>query len=320
MNQQFEAHIAYYMCFLPSQISQLKPFTNATVYEDLKRVHPFNKDEPETVDINGSVYFIIPCGNLKQYTFKDVRALLKRINKLQSLPVHLKVDLAILKNYLNDDFINMIGELIAKKQGEVIKPNVNIEEYHHSRLEIERYFPLAHEYILNVSEFIHDHSLLNIVICTEDHPMQHAELSGDYIKILIKNHHLNKSRIASNNKSINLNCSVQHAVLYDVLSYAKQYRKIAVVFTSTTNEENIWITGRSSQFVQTAIHLDFPLQFNYESGDYPVLNNETILSQLHNDYENFHWIHINSTWILYTYFQYIIKKFQNKVDERTNIL
>ncbi|UBH13753.1 hypothetical protein [Macrococcus armenti] len=314
MKQQFETHIAYYMCFLPSQISQLKPFTNATVYEDLKCIHPLNKDEPETVDINGSVYFIIPCGNLKHYTFKDVRALLKRINKLQSLPAHLKVDLAILKNYLNDDFINMIEELIAKKQGKVIKPNVNNEEYHHSRLEIERYFPLAHEYILNVSEFIHDHSLLNIVICTEDHPLQHVELSDDYIKILIKNHHLKKTRIASNNKSINLNCSVQHSVLYDVLSYAKQYRKTAVVFTSETHEEKILITGHSSQFVDAAIHLDYPLQFNYGSGDYPVLSNENIFAQLHYDYEKFHWIHINSTWRLYTYFQYIINNFQNKVD------
>lgn len=230
MNNEIKAHIASYMCFLPSQISQLKPYIDNDIFNDIKTVYPLHSNEIIIREINGKHYTLIPCGNLKHYQFSDVRKLMHKINTLHSIHVEVSVDFTLLSHYLDNELVSMISELIQKKQKkEVIKAETMLYDaavYHHKAFEIERYFPLSYDKIEHVEEVIGDNERLYIIISQPESALYHVELKHeDMIKIVYQSDTQLATRIAYNNRLLEIDAPVPYAIIYDALSYAKQYRK-----------------------------------------------------------------------------------------------
>lgn len=321
MNNEVKTHIARYMCFLPSQISQLKPYIDDDLFNDIKTVYPLHSNEIIIREINEKHYTLIPCGNLKHYQFIDVRKLMKKIDTLHSVHAEVSVDFTLLSHYLNDEFLNMISELIHKKQKiGMIKSkagSIDAAVYRHRALEIERYFPLSYDYIKQVEETIRDGERLYIIISHPQSALYHVELNNeDVMKIIYQPGTQETARIAYNNRLIEIEAPVPYGIIYDALSYAKQYRKMPVIITHLNREAWITISGTSSAYIDTLLRLSLPVRFSYD-----VATSETLLTEatagnmLFNESKAFHWIDFGEQWNLTSYFQYILNNLVKSVDE-----
>ncbi|QYA33426.1 hypothetical protein KYI07_03030 [Macrococcus psychrotolerans] len=322
MNNEIKAHIASYMCFLPSQISQLKPYIDNDIFNDIKTVYPLHSNEIIIREINGKHYTLIPCGNLKHYQFSDVRKLMHKINTLHSIHVEVSVDFTLLSHYLDNELVSMISELIQKKQKkEVIKAETMLYDaavYHHKAFEIERYFPLSYDKIEHVEEVIGDNERLYIIISQPESALYHVELKHeDMIKIVYQSDTQLATRIAYNNRLLEIDAPVPYAIIYDALSYAKQYRKKPVILTHLNDEACITISGTSSTYIDTLIGLSLPIRFRYDvAAAESVLTEATAGKLLFDESKWFHWIDLGQYWNLTSYYQYILNKLVKSVDEK----
>lgn len=322
MNNEIKAHIARYMCFLPSQISQLKPYIDNDLFNDIKTVYPLHSNEIISREINEKHYTLIPCGNLKQYQFSDVRKLMNKINTLHSLQTEVSVDFTLLSHYLDSEFVNMISELIQLKQRKEIQKTKTMlydaAVYHHKAFEIERYFPLSYDKIEKVEEVIGDNERLYIIISQQGSALYHVELKHeDVMKIVYQSDIQQAARIAYNNRQIDIDAPVPYAIIYDALSYAKQYRKKAVILTDLNDEACITITGTSSAYIDTLISLSLPVRFNYDvAAAESILTEATAGRLLFDENKWFHWIDLGQYWNLTSYYQYILNNLAKAVDEK----
>ncbi|WBF52234.1 hypothetical protein [Macrococcoides canis] len=322
MNNEVKAHIARYMCFLPSQISQLKPYIDDDLFNDIKTVYPLHSNEIIIREINGKHYTLIPCGNLKHYQFIDVRKLMKKIDTLHSVHAEVNVDFTLLSHYLGSEFVDIISELIHKKQKiEMIKSKavpIDAAVYRHKALEIERYFPLSYDHVQQVEEAIGDGERLYIIISHPQSALYHVELNNeDVMKVIYQPGTQETARIAYNNRLIKIEAPVPYGIIYDALSYAKQYRKMPVIITHLNSEAWITISGTSSAYIDTLLRLSLPVRFSYDvAASETLLTEATAVKMLFNESKAFHWIDFGEQWNLTSYYQYILNNLVISVDEK----
>ncbi|QNR07403.1 hypothetical protein [Macrococcoides canis] len=322
MNNEVNAHIARYMCFLPSQISQLKPYIDNGLFNDIKSVYPLQSNEIIIREINGTHYILIPCGNLKHYQFIDVRKLMKKIDTLHSVHADVSVDFTLLSHYLDSEFVDIISELIHKKQKKEMNKSIDVPidaaVYRHKTLEIERYFPLSYDYILQVEEVIGNNERLYIIISHSESALNHIELNNeDVMKIIYQPGSQETERIAYNNRLVEIEAPVPYGIIYDALSYAKQYRKMPLIITHLFDEACITINGTSSAYIDTLIRLSLPVRFSYDvAASETLLTEATAGKMLFNESKAFHWIDFGEQWNLTSYYQYILNNLVKSVDEK----
>lgn len=294
LNKHLQTHIdRCYVCFLPSQISQLRP-----LLENHKAIieaqYPLrDKILPYFISSEDTLFLFIPVGNLKHIDMQKIIDLVTVIENLYlansetvKRAVHVDIHLTLLAKYLSHEQVMMIQAALYN----LFKIN-----NHHSNAvntltaipdEVtERTICLVKDENIKMYEYISKSATTLFIVIAHDSSIPtsllRALLASSVGIIFIQYSEMiqeREARIAFNGKTVKTHYHNYFNILYDVLFYAKQYRlNTACIYLknqeyevelissmSQIDKRQINIKHNNLQFISKLIQEDFEFTYQFQ--------------------------------------------------------
>ncbi|MFC6118865.1 hypothetical protein ACFPVV_09610 [Macrococcoides bohemicum] len=294
LNKHLQTHIdTCYVCFLPSQISQLRP-----LLENHKAIieaqYPLrDKTLPYFISSENTLFLFIPVGNLKHI---DMQKVINHVTVIENLylknseilkrAVHMNIHLALLSKYLSHEQVMMIQTALYN----LFKINNNHSDVENTLTAIpdevtERTICLINDENIKMYEYIpKSATTLFIVIRHENFipkSLLKALLASSVGIIYIQYSEMvqeSEARIAFNGKTVKTHRQNYFNILYDVLFYAKQYRlntaciqlknheykEQQISSMSQIDKRQININHNNLQFISKLIEENFEFTYQFQ--------------------------------------------------------
>lgn len=263
LNKHIQTHIdTSYVCFLPSQISQLRP-----LLENHKAIieaqYPLlDKALPYFISSENTLFLFIPVGNIKHFDMQKIIDLVTVIENLHlenselvKRAAHVDIHLALLTKYLSHEQVMMIQAAlfnlfkIYNNDGDAVNTLTAIPE------EVtERTICLIDDENIKMYEYIPKSATTLFIVIGHDSSVPEtllkALLPSSVGMIYIQYSELlqeSEERIAFNGKTVRTHRQNYFNILYDVLFYAKQYRLNTACIQLKNHEYELEQIGSMSQ-------------------------------------------------------------------------
>lgn len=277
-NNLLQTHVdAIYVCFLPSQVSQIRPLIDKHL-ETIEAQYPLQqKTAPYLLHYHHTAFLFIPVNNLKHFTIQDAIDLSIQIDLLdlpdspfQSVDMHF----ALLEKYLPEDLIAIIHTALKNKLECNLTAQLNL-----SRLKelpaniVERTLCLARDDDVKMYEYIPDNAEILYLLINPQSEINTALLSTLFnlnVGMILITYH-NKEvqptqRIALNGLTVMTHDNPYYNILFDALFYAKQYRMKVVLLCNDNNKKSrlIKLRHHKTKLLERLVSQQFEVEYQYK--------------------------------------------------------
>lgn len=294
LNKHLQTHIdTCYVCFLPSQISQLRP-----LLENHKAIieaqYPLrDKTLPYFISSENTLFLFIPVGNLKHINMQEIidhvtviENLYLKNSEILKRAVHMNIHLALLSKYLSHEQVMMIQTALYN----LFKINNNHSDVENTLTAIpdevtERTICLINDENIKMYEYIPNSATTLFIVIRHENSIPKSLLKAllassvgiiyiQYSEMLQES----EARIAFNGKTVKTHRQNYFNILYDVLFYAKQYRlntaciqlknheyeEEQISIMSQIDKRQINIKHNNLQFISKLIEENFEFTYQFQ--------------------------------------------------------
>ncbi|WP_414044676.1 hypothetical protein [Macrococcus equi] len=284
MHLHFQAHIEnLYVCFLPSQVSQIRSLLDK-YHDEIAAQYPLkNKNTPYFIRDEHILFLFIPIGNMKEMTIQNVIDTAIQIEKIEianhkidDVEIHMK----LLEKYLHADYIEILKSAIVTKFKNVTDTDIRDFTEKLVLLPVEvtdRVLCLNNDDHLSMYEFISENSSKIFVYITLQQNINFellqalVDMNESILFIVYKKENaISQQRFAFNGQELITHKVNYHNICLDVLHYARQYRMHTILIKDTTKKQNDFLCDKAivieqdnTAFLSTLIKEEFNVTFHY---------------------------------------------------------
>lgn len=290
-HKHIQTHIdTCYVCFLPSQISQLRPLLDYHK-EIIEAQYPLrDKTSPYYISTEYNTFLFIPVGNLKNIETQKIIDLIIEIESLNfkisetiNIPGHVDIHMALLEKYLSHEHMLMIQTAIYNLFNiNNDKDNIDGRLKELPEKVVSRTLCLVNDENIKMYEYVPDRvSTLFIIIAHESSnasSLLNALLERSIGIIFIRYSETlqeQEERIAFNGMTVKTHSNNYYNILFDILFYAKQYRLSTACIHSIDQRErincgnptdklNIRVKHNNVQFISKLIGENFEFTYHFQ--------------------------------------------------------
>lgn len=276
-NLMLQTHIEEcYVCFLPSQISQISSLITKH-HKIIKAQYPLRgKKTPYYVVLEEVLFLFIPVQNVKNIELLNILELIQMINKM-NVP-HLwqyEIHLSLLQKYLKREYIEIIKEAVDQ---------LLLNNFRRLDKELSTFNKLSYKTVQRILCLVDDEHVqiyekvpsqckaIKIIITdnfTQDSALIKAVNEGESGVIIVYfqkqvNNDLVQS-IAYNGNHMYLHQDNYFNILYDIYHYARQYRLPLIILKNNITAGNLLIELNSynTELLNQYLVHRLPVQFNF---------------------------------------------------------
>ncbi|WP_414051124.1 hypothetical protein [Macrococcus animalis] len=335
-NNQLQTHIdTLYVCFLPSQVSQIRSLI--TKHKNfIESQYPLkDKTEPYFIQSDVTNFLFIPVKNMKYIDIQDVINLAIQISQMTLPHINIKafdIHLDLLLKYLNIDHVTILETALQNKLDTKYMEDNKCKTCNLLQLPqhiVDRTLCLVNAEDVAMYEYILQKSNILLLYIANEYNINEALLSAlknSNVGLIFIQYKESKQPsqecIAFNGLKIITHKDIYHNICYDALHYAKQYRMQTVLIHDSNYEgkkaHSLTIKHNSTHFLSKLVTEHFAVNYHYANP--PELSDYADLENIQN-----HYIHSIDSKLLYINFRqypknqaiftYILKKVIESLDE-----